>query len=72
MSRRKKSTEAYIDQEEIARLRELIEREERLEEELRQEVREVSVEQLTGMVGVCLFRRSNGYIKYSKLSRLGK
>ncbi len=42
MSRRKKSTEAYIDQEEIARLRELIEREERLEEELRQEVREVS------------------------------
>lgn len=42
MSRRKQSTEAQIDHEEIARLRELIEREERLEEDLKQEVREVA------------------------------
>lgn len=42
MSRRKHSTEAHIDHEEIARLRELIEREERLEEDLKEEVREVA------------------------------
>ena len=42
MARRKQSTEAHIDHEEIARLRELIEREERLEEDLKQEVREVA------------------------------
>jgi hypothetical protein len=40
--RRKHSTEAHIDHEEIARLRELIEREERLEQDLKEEVREVA------------------------------
>jgi hypothetical protein len=40
--RRKNFAEPQIDHEEIARLRELIEREERLEEELKQEVREVA------------------------------
>lgn len=37
-----------------------------------QEVRVVRVEQLAGLVGVCLLNNPNGPIKYYKLSSLGK